>query len=267
MRAQERLIAAARAEIGYLEKAGNSQLDEKLANPGKNNWTKYARDLDGFGNIYNGRKNGYDWCDVFVDWCFMTTFGVSVGMKMLNQMERGLGAGVKYSALYFKNADRFFPSDPEPGDQIFFGDATGWWHTGIVAEIRDGRVYTVEGNTAGNVGLVGNGGCVAAKSYPLTYKYIKGYGRPDYSIVEEDSDMMTQQQFDEMMKDWLRRQAEKPDADWGPEWEEAKAWAESEGIIKGDENGSKQYQSDTTRQAMVLFLYRLKNRFLKGGED
>ena len=91
MTAVERLIKTAEAEIGYLEKASNAQLDDKTANAGKNNWTKYARDLDGFGAVYNGKKNGFDWCDVFVDWCFITTFGLNEGMKMLNQMERGLG--------------------------------------------------------------------------------------------------------------------------------------------------------------------------------
>lgn len=106
---------------------------------------------------------------------------------------------------------------------------------------------------------------MAAKSYALNYKYIKGYGRPNYSIVKEEEEM-TQQQFDEMLSDWLKRQSEKPAAEWGAEWEAARQWAESEGIIKGDENGNKQYQSYTTRQAMVLFLYRLTN-LLKGGEN
>jgi hypothetical protein len=51
----ERLIATAKAEEGYLEKATNAQLDSKTANAGSNNWTKYARDLDNIGNIYNGK--------------------------------------------------------------------------------------------------------------------------------------------------------------------------------------------------------------------
>lgn len=262
--AQERVIDTAVAELGYLEKATNAQLDEKLANPGKNNWTKYARDLDGLGNIYNGRKNGFDWCDVFVDWCFMTTFGVSVGMRMLNQTERGLGAGVKWSASYYEKAGRFFEENPKPGDQIFFGSGGQWWHTGIVVEVSGGKVHTIEGNTTTASGVIPNGGGVAKKSYSLTNRNIKGYGRPDYSIAEEEEEM-TQAQFDQMLEDWLKRQSAKPAAEWGEEWEKAREWAESTGLIKGDENGNKQYQSYTTRQAMVLFLYRLTN-MLKGGE-
>ena len=69
------LLNLAQNEVGYLEKKTNSQLDDKTANAGYNNWTKYARDLDALGNFYNGKKNGYSWCDVFVDWCFVTTFG------------------------------------------------------------------------------------------------------------------------------------------------------------------------------------------------
>lgn len=264
MGAVERLIATLRGEIGYLEKATNDQLDDKLANPGKNNWTKYARDLDGLGHIYNGRKNGFDWCDVFVDWCFIHTFGVEQAMQMLNQKYDGLGAGVKYSAQYYKNAGRFYTGEPRPGDQIFFGDKDSWWHTGVVVEVADGKVYTVEGNTSGGAGVIANGGCVALKRYPLNSSKIKGYGRPDYSIAEEEEEM-TQDKFDDMMADWLRRQEEKPDTNWGAEWEEARAWAEENGLIKGDEYGNKQYQSWTTRQAMVLFLYRLA-LMLKGGE-
>lgn len=40
------VIAVAIGELGYVEKATNSQLDNKTANPGRANWTKYARDFD-----------------------------------------------------------------------------------------------------------------------------------------------------------------------------------------------------------------------------
>lgn len=40
------VVAVAIGELGYVEKASNSQLDDKTANPGSANWTKYARDFD-----------------------------------------------------------------------------------------------------------------------------------------------------------------------------------------------------------------------------
>ena len=60
----ERILALARSEIGYHEQGDN--------------WTKYAEDLDRT-NWYNGPKNGYAWCDVFVDWLFYKCFGDPLG--------------------------------------------------------------------------------------------------------------------------------------------------------------------------------------------
>ena len=62
MKAAEKLIQVAMAEIGYLEKASNKDLDIKTANAGSSNYTKYARDL------YPSLQ-GQPWCDMFVDEC------------------------------------------------------------------------------------------------------------------------------------------------------------------------------------------------------
>jgi hypothetical protein len=53
----QKVIDIALAEVGYLEKKSNSNLDNKTANAGSNNYTKYGRDLDAVG-FYNGKKNG-----------------------------------------------------------------------------------------------------------------------------------------------------------------------------------------------------------------
>jgi len=81
MTAVEKLLTIAAAEVGYLEKKDNSHLDDKTSNAGNKNWTKYARDLDTIG-FYNGKKNGYAWCDVFCDWCFVKAFGVENALHM-----------------------------------------------------------------------------------------------------------------------------------------------------------------------------------------
>ena len=92
MTAAERLIATAEDQVGYMGKRSNAQLDDFKANaPGKYN--KYARDLDALGDFYNGPKNGFDWCDVFVDWCFVHTFGREIAQKLLCQPNKSLGAG------------------------------------------------------------------------------------------------------------------------------------------------------------------------------
>ena len=97
MRAAKEVIELALAEVGYLEKKSASQLDSKTANTGSGNFTKYARDLDAIPNFYNGKKNGFAWCDVFVDWLFVKTFGVKTAKKLLCQPDKSLGAGCGYS--------------------------------------------------------------------------------------------------------------------------------------------------------------------------
>lgn len=178
---RQKVIDIALAEVGYLEKETNNQLDSKTGNAGDENWTKYARDLDKIPGFYNGKKNGYDWCDIFVDWCFVQAYGAETAKKMLIQPDKSLGAGCTYSAKYYKSKGQFFTSDPQPGDQIFFGTASRCTHTGLVYKADDSKVYTVEGNTSGASGVIANGGGVKAKSYSLTYSKIHGYGRPDYN--------------------------------------------------------------------------------------
>lgn len=261
MTAQEKVIQIARAEIGYLEKASNSQLDDKTANAGSNNYTKYARDLDSMG-VYNGAKNGYPWCDVFVDWCFIQTFGLDIAMAMTGQPMGGYGAGCTQSAGYYKSLGRFYKNDPQPGDQIFFTDdgENSMYHTGIVEKISGGKVYTIEGNTSGASGVVENGGGVCAKSYDINYSKIGGYGRPRWELAEEDEEEMDVNKLteDQLLQLWNRMcevlGKQKP-SDWS---EEERAWAEGVGLIKGDGSGGKQYMAPNTREQLMVFLYRFK---------
>lgn len=171
------LIKTAKAEIGYKEKASNSNLNSKTGNAGHANFNKYAAEIDSkYPTFYNGRKNGYDWCDIFNDWCFIHTFGLDKALQLLCQPKKSAGAGCYYSLHYYKSAGRFHKSNPQPGDQIFFGTSTNdVWHTGIVVDVDGSKVYTVEGNSSDGV---------ASRSYSLSYKNIVGYGRPAYDKEE-----------------------------------------------------------------------------------
>lgn len=175
------VVKVAEGEVGYLEKKTNSNLDSKTANAGYNNYTKYARDFDDkYPNFYNGKKNGFAWCDIFVDWCFVKAFGVDKALKLLGQPLKSCGAGCSWSANYYKKINRFFKT-PKVGDQIFFADSKGEpCHTGFVKKVTSTKVYTIEGNTSSESGVVANGGAVAEKSYSLSYSRIYGYGRPEY---------------------------------------------------------------------------------------
>lgn len=176
------VVKTALGEVGYLEKKTNSNLDDKTANAGYNNYTKYARDLDAT-KMYNGKKNGYAWCDMFNDWCHLHVSGFERAQKALCQPNGGAGAGCQYSLNYYKTAGRS-GSKPKLGAQIFFAKtkASDAYHTGIVYAYDDKTVYTVEGNTSGASGVVENGGGVKKKSYAVGYDKIKAYGYPKYDI-------------------------------------------------------------------------------------
>lgn len=175
----EKVIEIALNEVGYLEKATNKQLDDKTANAGYGNYTKYARDLDKIKYFYNGKKNGYSWCDIFVDWCFVQVYGQEKAKEILYQPDSSAGAGCSASMNFYKSKKKFFKA-PEIGDQIFFKRGNEITHTGLVYKISNTKVYTVEGNTSSASGVVANGGAVVKKSYDLTSTYIAGYGRPKY---------------------------------------------------------------------------------------
>lgn len=163
------IVAIALAEVGYREKATNSMLDDKTANSGSNNWTKYARDLAAAG-YYNGNKNGYAWCDVFVDWCFFKAYGAVEGQRI--QCQTGpLGAGCIYSAQYYQQRGRY-DRNPKIGDQVFFQTGGQIGHTGIVVEVTETTIVTVEGNSSDQV---------KKNTYSQTNSYIAGYGHPLYS--------------------------------------------------------------------------------------
>ena len=182
----DKVISIAKAEEGYLEKASNKDLEDKIANAGNKNYTKYARDLDNISGFYNGKKQHYAWCDVFVDWCFVKAFGVDRAKELLCQPSKSLGAGVYYSANYYKQKKQYYTSNPKAGDQIFFKNSSGnAQHTGLVYDVDKNYVYTVEGNTSSASGVIANGGCVRLKKYALNYKYIMGYGRPNYKVEEK----------------------------------------------------------------------------------
>lgn len=168
------IVAIATAEIGYKEKATNSNLDSATANPGSANWTKYARDLAVAG-YYNGGKNGYAWCDVFVDWVFFKAYGKDNGQRI--QCQTGpYGAGCTFSMQYYQEKGRF-DKNPKVGDQIFFrySGSSGADHTGIVAEVTSAQIITIEGNSDNQV---------KKNTYARTYGCIIGYGHPLYDEAD-----------------------------------------------------------------------------------
>ena len=167
-----KVIAYAKSQIGYHEKASNAQLEDNTANSGDQNWNKYAAYIDkNFPDFYNYPKNigiRGEWCDIFVDACMLHSFGEAGALYVTCQPKKSAGAGCYYSAQYYKQANRWFTSSPKVGDQIFFGD---YDHTGLIVDIAGGVITTVEGNKNNQV---------AECKYVVNHPYIKGFGRPRY---------------------------------------------------------------------------------------
>lgn len=250
MKPQERLLATAAAEVGYLEKKSNSQLDDPTANVGSANYTKYARDLDALKGFFNGPKQGYAWCGVWVIWCFVRTFGEELAWALTCQPKSSCGAGVNFAAQYYKGKGRFFTSNPQPADQIFFvkrnssGGISSWQHTGLVESVEGGYVHTIEGNTSGASGVVANGGGVCRKKYALTDPSIGGYGRPDWSLVPEPEKEVPAQAVTHAVYKTLQ---DIPDY-----WQEDIAWLVQQKYLLGDEHGNLNLSYDVARVFVVL---------------
>ena len=166
----DKVIKIAEKELGYRETPVNI--------------TKFAADFDKkYPDFYNSRKQGAEWCDIFVDWCFVEAYGEKEALKLLCQPKKSAGAGCKYSYQYFKNKKQA-GSKPKVGAQIFFG-STQPTHTGLVIEVADDKVITIEGN---------KDNCVKKCSYPIKSSKIFGYGYPKYdtaSAVETPSEPVT----------------------------------------------------------------------------
>ena len=196
----KKLVAHAKTEVGYKEKRTNSQLDNKTANAGSGNWTKYAQDIDNkYPKFYNGKKNGYAWCDIFVDWNFITCFGYKNALAMLYQPEYSCGAGCSNSANYYRRNKAFY-STPQVGDQVFFGEYGSEGHTGIVAAVNSNIITTIEGNTSGGGGVDGNGDGVYQKTYNINSGYISGFGRPNWDALDLTNSTVTPSKYPELSR-------------------------------------------------------------------
>ena len=162
------LVQRAYGEVGYHE--------------GANNFTKYAQDAR-ITKLYGWNVQNHPWCETFVAWLFIDTFGYEDG----TQMTYGGSASCATHAQLYKNNNAWFTT-PQKGDQIYFIVNGSINHTGIVADVSGATVTTIEGNYSDRV---------ATNTYYVNDPTIAGYGRPKWSVVanepepvEDDSDMI-----------------------------------------------------------------------------
>lgn len=137
----------------------------------------YAEEMDAL-NVYNGKKQGYPWCNVFIDWCFYK----AVGLDRARELLIGWSAGCTQDWNWFKAKGQIV-TEPQKGDLIFFRNLS---HIGIIENIENGIIHTIEGNTSNEAELIINGGCVTKKTYSIGSSTIYGYARPKYEEKTPD---------------------------------------------------------------------------------
>ena len=164
----EKLIQVATKEIGYMEKRSNSNLYNKTANAGYNNFTKYWQDI--FPSW-----QGQPWCAVFVTWCFEKAFGKDIAKRLLRH----------YPYTYCPTMANLFTlnSNPKVGDIVIFYYGGQFAHTGIVIKVNGDYFETIEGNTNNGSTIVPNGGSVCKKSYYNSKLPGTKFCTPNWSLI------------------------------------------------------------------------------------
>lgn len=159
---------------GYLEKKSNSYLDDFKKNAGYNNYTKFARDVNSWGQP---GCQGQPWCAEYQFWKLVKVIGITNALKIM-------GGGF-YNCVSITNWAKkkgTWRNTQKVGALVIFRNGS---HVGSVQSFDSSRIYTNEGNTSSAAGVVANGGAVRNKSYAIDDSSIDGYVWIDWESYED----------------------------------------------------------------------------------
>ena len=202
----EDVLAIAKAQIGYTE------------SPADSNRTKYGK---WFG------LDGQPWCMMFIMWLFHAAGGY--------EMPPAHTASCSALMRAAQAEGSWVAGDYRPGDVVIFDFPSTRYktdHCGLVWQLGDNSVLTIEGNTS--VDNDSNGGEVMARI--RHNNVILGAWRPDWKEVDAVS--LNNNIPDEYAK-------------------EAVDWAKKNGILQGDANGNLNLHQPCSRQHVLVWLWRL----------
>lgn len=136
----------------------------------------------------SGLTVGDAWCAAFIVACAKTVgilnkvIPLTYGAGSIARDGVGLKMGTFIRGPYFGNS-----ATPQPGDCISFYNGGGYKydefyasHVGVVVEVKNGTVHTVEGNSTTWDNYTSK---VGRHQYSINAKNINGYFRPDWSKV------------------------------------------------------------------------------------
>lgn len=169
-----RVVAAAKSQVGYLEKRSGSDLRSFRANPGSGDYTKYGAEIG---------SNPNAWCAYFTSW-----LGKAAGVDPDIYYRNGRCTTIMN---HYKGKGQFIyrgEGAPQEGDLVLYNsgwskisnprNASGSSHVGLVVGYDGGdNVYTIEGNTSTKDGFEG----VESKTRKLSSNVIIGFARPAWT--------------------------------------------------------------------------------------
>ena len=179
------IIKVSLDEVGYIEKASNSNLDSKTGNKGTNNFTKYSRDINKLGLM---GCQGQAWCATSQFWIEVQAAGLEQALKNWNMTKTtyvGYNCFDTYNA--FDNVKKTSKT-PKLGCLVIFTFS----HMGRVVDIDFNKktFTTIEGNTSAKT-YDRNGGMVAKKTYYFNDPKIKGFCIIDYDDAKNTTTTTT----------------------------------------------------------------------------
>ena len=140
------------ADGGYLEKKSDAYLDDFKKNAGYNNYTKFARDVNNWGQP---GCQAQPWCAEYQFWKLVKILGITKALQIM-------GGGF-YNCVSITNhakANGTWHSTPKVGALVIFRKGS---HVGNVQSFNKSGINTNEGNTSSEAGVVANGGAVRNK--------------------------------------------------------------------------------------------------------
>lgn len=149
---------------GYLEKKSNAYLDDFKKNAGYNNYTRFARDVNSWGQP---GCQAQPWCAEYQFWKLVKVLGITRALQIM-------GGGFYNCKSITKHAksNGTWHKSPKVGALVIFRNGS---HVGNVQSFDGSKIYTNEGNTSSAAGVVANGGATRNKSYAINDSAIDGY--------------------------------------------------------------------------------------------
>jgi hypothetical protein len=149
---------------GYLEKKSNAYLDDFKKNAGYNNYTRFARDVNSWGQP---GCQAQPWCAEYQFWKLVKILGITRALKIM-----GGGFYNCKSITNHAKSNGTWHNSPKVGALVIFRNGS---HVGSVRRFNGSTVYTNEGNTSSAAGVIANGGAVRNKFYTINDSAIDGY--------------------------------------------------------------------------------------------